>query len=337
MKVDASVSDADIRYPWDLNILNDARVCSEAVIDRLWLLTGKGPIKPRTYRKEARVCYLKFAMSKKKGNRKKGCKKQLQYIKRNISTIQRLNAKLKKMYCKLDEKTLEKIERIKTVYDQQCLVLQGKQVKNRIVSFNQDHIRPIVRGKLGRRTEFGAKINVSILNGFARIEPLKWDAYNEGNYLQKQVKSYYDLYEVYPKKIYADKIYLNRKNRQFLEKHHILIIGKPLGRPPKRKEVKDKHRKLQKEMGKRNEVEAFFGVCKRSYGLNKIKAKRQDTSESWIGMICLIFNLRRLLKKFSWLFTIFCSLDLLKRTFLSKMDVIIHFEQKSSLKLKFAF
>ena len=188
--------------------------------------------------------------------------KQLQYIKRNISTIHCLNAKLKKMYYKLDEKTLEKIERIKIVNDQQCSVLQGKKVSNRIVSFHQVHIRPIVRGKLGRRTEFGAKINVSILKAFARIDQLKWDAYNEGSYLQKQVKSYDDLHGVYPKKIYADKIYLNRKNRQFLEKHNILIIGKLLGRPPKQKEVKEKHRKLQKEMGRRNEVEAFFVVCK---------------------------------------------------------------------------
>ena len=156
--------------------MNDARVCSESIIDRLWKLTGKGSVKPRTYRKEARASFLKFAMTKKRGSGKKGCKKQLQYIRRNISIIDRLCAKLEKMYCKLDKVTLDQLKRVKEVYSQQCSLLQGKKVRNRIVNFHQVHIRPIVRGKLGRRTEFGAKINVSILNGFARIDQLKWNA-----------------------------------------------------------------------------------------------------------------------------------------------------------------
>jgi DNA-directed RNA polymerase subunit E'/Rpb7 len=50
-----------------------------------------------------------------------------------------------------------------TIYKQQLELSEGKIIKKRIVSFYQPFVRPIVRGKLGRKTEFGAKIDVSIL------------------------------------------------------------------------------------------------------------------------------------------------------------------------------
>jgi len=35
------------------------------------------------------------------------------------------------------------------------------------------------RGKAGAATEFGAKISVSLVNGFSYLDRLSWDAYNE--------------------------------------------------------------------------------------------------------------------------------------------------------------
>lgn len=37
----------------------------------------------------------------------------------------------------------------------------------RIVSINQPHVRPIVRGKASASVEFGAKLSVSVVGGFA--------------------------------------------------------------------------------------------------------------------------------------------------------------------------
>lgn len=283
--------------------MNKTREETEKLLDFLWENTGKGPVKPRSYRQEARKSYLTFAMKKKGRNHKKGCKKQLRYIRRNIHNINKLKKKLHKQFKELPPKLQERLEVINTIYKQQLELSEGKRVKNRIVSFHQPFVRPIVRGKLGRKTEFGAKINVSIFNGFARINQLKWDAYNEGDYLKEQVQAYYDLYKYYPEKVLADKIYLTRSNRRYLKDLNIKIVGKPLGREPRKEPSRKKRRELQKEMGQRNEVEAFFGTCKRNYGLNNIRARRKDTSESWIGMICLIFNLRKLLRKFSCAYT----------------------------------
>lgn len=57
----------------------------------------------------------------------------------------------------------------------------------RIISIFQPHVRPIVRGKAGSRTEYGAKIGVSVVDGFTCIDHLSWEAYNEGSDLLLQI------------------------------------------------------------------------------------------------------------------------------------------------------
>ncbi|NEQ72003.1 MAG: hypothetical protein F6K23_02295 [Okeania sp. SIO2C9] len=39
-------------------------------------------------------------------------------------------------------------------------------IDHRIVSFNQHHVRPIVRVKAGINTEFGAKLSASCIDGY---------------------------------------------------------------------------------------------------------------------------------------------------------------------------
>ena len=60
--------------------------------------------------------------------------------------------------------------------------------------------------------EFGTKINVSLVNGFAFLEDLSWDAFNEGTRLIKTVEQYKVRLGHYPKEVLPDKIYCNRAN-----------------------------------------------------------------------------------------------------------------------------
>jgi len=46
--------------------------------------------------------------------------------------------------------------------------------------------------------------------------------------------------------------------------------------------------------GERNPIEGKFGQAKTGYGLNRIKARLQGTSESWIATIILVLNLVKL-------------------------------------------
>ncbi len=70
----------------------------------------------------------------------------------------------------------------------------------------------------------------------------------------------------------------NKANRQYLKEKEIRFVGKQLGQPPKTSSAEK--RKLQKEMSGRNEIEGKFGPGKNAYGLQKIKARMKETSES---------------------------------------------------------
>ena len=65
--LDATCVPADIKYPTDLNLLNDAREKTEAIIDRLHLCRTRPKPKPRTYRQNARRAYLRVAKARKAG------------------------------------------------------------------------------------------------------------------------------------------------------------------------------------------------------------------------------------------------------------------------------
>lgn len=50
-------------------------------------------------------------------------------------------------------------------------------------------------------------------------------------------------------------------------------------------------RKLRNEFNERNAVEGKIGQAKHGYGLNNIKAKLSNTSESWIAATLFVTNL----------------------------------------------
>ena len=46
----------------------------------------------------------------------------------------------------------------------------------------------------------------------------------------------------------------------------------------------------------RNHVEGKFGQGKNAYGIDRIRARRKDTAESWISAILFIMNLTKMMK-----------------------------------------
>ncbi len=85
---------------------------------------------------------------------------------------------------------------------------------DRIVSIHQPHVRPIIRGKLNKSVEFGAKMSVSLTaQGLAKVDHIRWDAFNESNDLEAQVEveAYHRRYGFYPEAVVADPVYGTKK------------------------------------------------------------------------------------------------------------------------------
>lgn len=286
---DASVCPQDIAYPTDLGLLNKSREITEETIDELHADNRSGK-KPRTYRKIARKAYLKVAQNKNPSKKviRKGIRSQLQYLKRNFRAIEKMLDSFEVF--PLNHKLQRKYRIIQTVYEQQLkmFVSRSHQVEDRIVSIHEPHVRPIVRGKARAKTEFGAKIHMSMVDGFAFLDTLSWDAFNEGSHLRGYVEEYRNQFGFYPAKVLADKLCCTRENRKWLKEKNIKLAAKPLGRPSA-KAVENHVRP-----GERNPIEGKFGQAKNGYGMNRIRARLRHTSQSWIASIILVLNLVKL-------------------------------------------
>ena len=284
---DATACPQDIAYPTDLNLLSEAREKSEALIDLLYdsLLHSD---KPRTYREVARKRYLQTAQKRNKTRKeiRKAVGSQLRFLKRNLGAINRLLDKY--TIFPLKPKDQRYLMIIHTLYQQQKMMYDNHvhSIEDRIVSIHQPHVRPIVRGKSQAKVEFGAKIHVSLIDGISFLDELSWDAYNEGSHMMDYVEQYRKRFGFYPREILADQIYCNRENRRALKELKINLIAKPLGRPSAVK----KHVRP----GERNPIEGKFGQAKTGYGLDRVKARLKDTSQSWIASIILVLNLVKL-------------------------------------------
>jgi hypothetical protein len=298
LQADATVADQYITYPTDTGILNESRKQCEKFIDKLYDLSGKEGLKPRTYRREIDKAYLDYSKKKKKreATHRKMTRKLLECVKRDIKII---NKMLDIFESKGSPFPLKHLEQrmfwvINTAYAQQKLMYDTKthSCTDRIVSIFQPHVRPIPRGKTKAQIEFGSKLGVSLDNGYARINTFSWDAYHEGVDLIKQVEAYKKLHGHYPELVQVDKIYATRENRTWLAERNIRITAVPLGRrKSKEPETYYQKQKRRREAAERNHIEGKFGQGKNGYNLNEIRARLKNTSESWVACIFFIMNL----------------------------------------------
>lgn len=318
--MDATVAPQNITFPTDLKLLHAVRLKSEQIIDKLYNKELHGDVKVRTYRQLARRDFLNTA--KKKSQTAKAVYKangsQLRYLRRNLRHIARLLGVYATEGIPVPLKTKDQayLDTIRVVYQQQSTMhsTHTKSIENRIVNLHQPHVRPIVRGKSGKKTEFGSKLQASLVKGFTIIEKLSWDNFNEGQCLMSTVEAYRNRFGFYPAEVLADKIYCTRENRRRLRELDILLRAKPLGRPSREA--------LSNPVspGERNPIEGKFGQAKVGYGLDCIKAKLKATSESWIATITLVLNLVNLTRRVP-----LCLYQWIRKVLLGNFDRLYYF------------
>lgn len=176
--MDATVAPQNITYPTDLKLLNAARIKSEQLIDKLYNSSIHKTEKPRTYRINARKDFLNTARRKSNGAKRiyQANGTQIRYLKRNLSHITDLLRAYKKqeIVSPLKEKDICYLYTLELIFHQQTEMFTTRthSVPNRIVNLHQAYVRPIVRGKAGKKVEFGSKLQMALVKGFALLDKL---------------------------------------------------------------------------------------------------------------------------------------------------------------------
>ena len=159
----------------------------------------------------------------------------------------------------LDAKLYKKLLVIGEMYRQQKEMYDNNENRcdDRIVSISQPHVRPIVRGKEHNPTEFGAKVAIGLVGGYAFITDISWDNAAEAGLLPKAAENYREAFGCYPETIIGDGVYPNRINRVWCRKRGIRLSGPRLGR--KNETIRREEAKQIYEDGRaRNAIEGKF-------------------------------------------------------------------------------
>jgi IS5 family transposase len=286
--LDATCAPANIRYPQDFSLLNEAREKLETILIRF--CKSYGLARPRMYRRQGRKNYLALAKTRKRSTKKIRftIRKQLSYVRRDIKYLENF---MSEGYAP-SKKEIPLLLTIYKLYGQQKYMYKTKvhSVSDRIVSINQPWLRPIVRGKIKTPVEFGAKFDLSLdENGYGRIEKLSYDAYNESSVLIDAINRFKERTGKYPERVLADQIYRTRDNRSFCKLHGIRLSGPKLGRPGETAKA-DKKQEYQDNTD-RIEVERAFSLSKRCYGMGLIRTKLEETTLTSIALSVFVTNL----------------------------------------------
>lgn len=292
--MDATVAPSDIKYPTDIDLLNQCREHLETAIDILWEdLPHTGHKLPYSTKK-AHKSYLALAKSKKwtKAKCRKAISEQLHYVELATETLCKYEAQLPDDPKRYPSWLRDRLAVIPIVYDQQKGMYENNThiCEDRIVSLQQPHVRPINRGKRPNPTEFGQKLHLSVVDGYTYLEQTSWKNFNEGTDLIPVVEEYKRKFGYYPKAVLGDKIYQNRKNRAYCAERGIRLSGPALGRKKSGDSGAKEKRQMYQDACERNAIEGRNGNAKRRFGLDLIMSKLDETAKTEAALCILAMN-----------------------------------------------
>ncbi len=292
MLTDATVFESDITFPTDCGLLNKIR---QVCVEQIRTLSEAVGRKVRSYRRVAQKAYVGFSKKRRKTHKevRQMQKQLLQYVRRNIRQLSELIEELTDAGVAVTEKVVATLKTVKELYAQQKQMYDSKKksIDNRIVSFHKPYIRPIVRGKDGKGTEFGAKVSVSHVDGYLFADHISFDNYHEGSKFVDSVELFEKRFRKKPVYVAMDQAYGSKENRNYLKEHAIRAAVKPLGRPKKDNANDTETRWRKRKQRERNRIEGGIGNSKNKYSLGVVRAKSEITEYAWIRFALMSRNI----------------------------------------------
>jgi len=292
---DTTVFESNITFPTDTKLMETVRLF--LVNDIIKEFQKEANQDHRTYNRVARKDFLDFAHKRiiSQEQVRKIKKTQLQYLKRNISQADEVMKGLKEKIDKNEfilkgkdnQKTFQKLktklEIAKQIYSQQYALYHGEKIKDRIVSFHRPNVRPIFRGKAKKKTEFGLKVQTSLMGRALIIGKISYDNFHDGHGTKEAI-------EEMQKKNYPIKEQIGDKGlsgiTEFLKENNITD-----GIEKRGKRKKDPPIPKKRFASARNRQEGVYGLIKQVF-IRGLRAKTDFGDIKKIYKAAIGFNLR---------------------------------------------
>lgn len=279
--MDATCYETQLRYPTDVKLLWESCQWTWALLD-----AQCGQLGVRRFRRKQKAlkqAFLNYQKRRRKTHKQERKIRQrlLYFLGKGLSAFDQLAFEHSVL---LKQRTYRRLQTVRTVLQQQQQRFNDPQaaIKDRIVSLAKPYIRPIVRGKETKRTEFGPKVHAWQVDGITFIEYFSFHAFNESTHMTQTL----DLHQQYfrpARQLGADQIYATNANRRYCTRNNITTCFVPKGPKPKAPDSRQHMRSILAK-ARSSQMEGTFGNEKQHYGLDKILAKTERTEKLWVCM-----------------------------------------------------
>lgn len=306
MRVDSTVVEADVRWPSDAALAHDAARLLARVGAGVGALVGEGAVRVRDRSRAAgrRLRLIGRTLGRRVGQAG-GAREQVlawtaqtgELVRRSIREARRLvaqaraNARGRRAARKLAAaaRLADVAERAEKVCRQITQRVAGEKITDRLVSMADPDARPIGKGKLGKRYEFGYVFQLAELTENTRrgarglILPAasKIGSPNEPELLPTTVDEL-DRLAVRPRQAAFDGGFEPAQANQLLPDTAVFVAGRqqPSSRRPKKRLA-----------GYRVGAEGRISHLKRGYGLRRSRLRGHHGARTWVGWALLTYNL----------------------------------------------
>src|SRR5512139_1928762 len=318
LRLDASVTETNIRYPTDSGLLLDGvrllsrwLACARPLLSRKLLADGVGRNRVRSARRRARLIGQLSHSTPKQEHHRQAKKKVLTHLYGELIEIMRLSldqatqaaAQLGRQKNNPTAQTLvlqlgEVRPLVERVIDQATRrVLQGESVpaRQKVASLWEPHTQIIRRGKpQPHETEFGHKVN------YAEVEHgliSDWQVCTLGNppdaeMLPPFLKQHCQRFGHAPRVLAGDRGLFSPDNERLAHSLGVAQIAIPhTGERTPERIAYEKQDWFKKDQCFRNGIEGRISVVKRTVQLKRCPAHGSDGFERWVGMGILVANL----------------------------------------------
>jgi IS5 family transposase len=303
-RIDSTVVEADIRYPTDLGLAQDAArsLAREAARARGLAGAGAPRVKDRSHAIAGRLRRVNRSVAARTGHSKPLALRLTgeagELLAASIREVRRLAARLRERArgrgAGAKQATADRLQRLAELAETVCaqieLRLAGKPISGRLVSISDPDARPIRKGKLNKPTEFGYVMQLTELcentrrgaRGLILPASTGIGSLNEAQLLPATGQRLDDL-DLRPREIALDGGFQPGPVRQFLpEPQRLFISGHHA--PHARKT----NRRLAKF---RVGAEGRISHLKRRYRLDRSRLKGHPGARTWAAWAILAYNL----------------------------------------------
>jgi len=305
MRLDTTVMEGNISHPTDAGLLFEGVRKLEKAMTRSREACGERVRQISKKTKEMKIQLLSICKIAKRRT-EEGLKEVRKITDQMAQTARTVKEKAEKRLRKLRAETpkeqallnemLNTVNLLDRVITQtESITTTGTYPKDRVISLDDPDARPIVKGKLGKRTEFGYKVQIEeIEHGIVSGYKVYKGNPSDRELVEDAVVRHTRVLGKAPKEISADRGYYKSTTDANLKALGVQIVCIPkIGRKSKEREAVENTTTFKRLKSWRAGSEARISCLKRRFGMNRTQMRKHSGAGIWTGYGVFTHNLRQ--------------------------------------------